>query len=125
MNYRDTRGFRRTAFADLVGLTLTGVEIGDETVSFTTTDGRGFKLYHEQDCCEDVSVGEVHGDPNDLLGTPIVVAEVAAEGGSHSYGTYTWTFYKLATVKGWVTIRFVGESNGYYSESVDFAEVPA
>lgn len=117
----------------LVGLTLAKVEMLDnDAIVFHVTDGRRFQLYHSQHCCEKVTVDDICGDLNDLVASPITQAEESTNSTSHPEGrtfdpppdSFTWTFYRVATAKGQVVIRWFGESNGFYSESVDFAEVP-
>ena len=116
-------------FEDLVGKTLLNVEnIGNEELIFTLDTGEKYKLYHGQDCCESVSIEDITGELSELIGTPILLAEEVTSdknpiGVTKEFQeSFTWTFYKLATMRGYVTIRWYGESNGYYSESVDFGE---
>ena len=61
----------------------------------------------------------------DLLDTPIVEArkDSNADGETPKYAeSFTWTFYTIRTIKGTVTLRWLGQSNRYYSEGVDFWE---
>lgn len=119
-------------FTELIGKTLSNVEnIGNERVVFTLEGGEKYCLEHDQDCCESVTVEDVIGELQDLIGSPILMAEEVTSD-RHPDGTekehyvndsFTWTFYKLATIKGYVTIRWYGESNGYYSESVSFSKM--
>lgn len=110
----------------LVGKTLIKIERfgknfpdhGDEII-FHCSDGEKYKMFHDQDCCESVDIEDITGDLSDLIGSPIIRAseDVNEELGDHSS---TWTFYNIATAKGQVTIRWYGESNGFYSERVHF-----
>lgn len=111
--------------SDLIGRTFTKVTKTDDELRLEDAEGV-FRFYHSQDCCESVYIESVVGDLDDLVGEPIVRAEEAV-GDEHASpdwtpGEYdeshTWTFYKLATRKGYVDIRWFGSSNGYYSESV-------
>ena len=64
-----------TKFEDLNGKIL--IEIirnGDDEIIFVVNDGTKYKMYHEQDCCENVSIESINGDLNDLIGTPILLA---------------------------------------------------
>lgn len=118
-------------FFDLKGEILTEIAINEESnrVTFITESGKLFEMYHEQDCCESVYLAEVVGDLRDLIGLEILRADEETSAKEGEYGNHeTWSFYKLATRKGYVDFRWYGTSNGYYSESVsvfkfDIAEV--
>ena len=120
-------------FSKLKGQTLKTIFISatrDEILFITNTNTK-YRQYHEQDCCESVTIEDITGNCSDLINTPILQAEAVTSFEDHSdnnddpspYESVTWTFYKLATIKGSVTIRWYGGSNGYYSESVTFTEV--
>jgi hypothetical protein len=138
--------FNKIELKDLVGKTLTNIENIEEELIFTADDESKYKMYHCQDCCENVYIENINGDLSDLIGTPILLAKEVSnkkfenefaskfkevetsyfkidDEGNYEPESYTWTFYKLATIKGYVDIRWFGQSNGYYSESVDFIQI--
>ena len=121
---------RHVEFNTLIGKVLKEVRVDNDNITFVTVDDDVYNMYHDQDCCEHVYVESVVGDVEDLIGVPLLVAEEATsnenpEGAEVSdyQESFTWTFYKLATIKGYVDIRWYGESNGYYSESVSLYTV--
>jgi hypothetical protein len=130
MGYAD-----RCSFDVLKDKTITkidGAVSGSEEIRIFCSDDTQYRMDHSQYCCESVYVSEIIGDISDIVDSPILLAEEVSEDGSgkpHPHHDFcymdsaTWTFYKLSTIKGSVTIRWLGESNGYYSESVDFEEV--
>lgn len=108
----------------LVGKTFSSVEkTSKDEIVFTVGEGEKYRLYHEQDCCETVNIEDICGELSDLVGPPLLQAEESSNRKEAVDGTTTWTFYRFATIKGSVVIRWVGESNGFYSETVDFERV--
>lgn len=122
------------SFEDLVGEVLVDIkkhtryQYQDELI-FTLENGKKYVLAHDQQCCEDVYIEDIIGDLHDLIGLPILMAEeVTSEEHPEDITTkqddyFTWSFYKLATKKGYVTIRWYGASNGNYSEIVNWEAV--
>lgn len=115
----------------IIGKTPLSIEVDREVseVTWHFTDGSKLVMYHRQDCCESVWIESIVGDFNDLIGVPLLKAEevtnrgelsdAAREDAGHWQGYVTWTFYKFASIKGYVDMRWCGSSNGYYSEEVD------
>ena len=115
--------------SNLIGMTMRSVERQGEEVIFEASTGERWHMYYEPDCCASCDIEDVVGDLDDLVGSPIRMAEVVTNydnptlDDGYAPESFTWTFYKLATVKGYVTIRWYGTSNGYYSETASFARV--
>ncbi len=109
-------------FNELIGRTLYKAEQNGEELILYLSNTNYVRFYHSQDCCESVYIEDICGDLNDLVGAPLLVAEEVsdydAEPRYEGEESYTWTFYKFATRKGYVDVRWYGTSNGYYSESV-------
>ena len=112
-----------TILDQIIAQTIGYVDVSDHEILFYTQEGRVFSMCNDEDRLNDVEVyvEDIAGDLNDLIGVPLVRAEERSENGSSASGP--WTFYEFATIKGSVTIRWFGESNGFYSETVSFVEL--
>jgi hypothetical protein len=112
-------------FDELVGRTLYKAEANDEELTLYLSETNYVKFYHCQSCCEHVYIESIVGDLQDLVGEPLLIAELVSnyQGADKGDESYTWTFYKFATRKGYVDVRWYGTSNGYYSESVSIEVV--
>lgn len=109
-------------FKDFVGKTCTvirGMQENSDDLYMGFDDGSEIVMRHVPDCCEQVYVADVAGDPGDLLGVPMLMCEEADSVRlvmPRGRDSYTDTWYKFRTHNGDVTIRWRGESNGYYTE---------
>ena len=110
----------------LIGKVFVNVEKRGNEILFTAEDGTCLCMHHEQDSRERVTIEDINGDLSDLIGTPILLADEAkskeGEPKNDWDESFTWTFYRFGTIKGYVDIRWYGTSNGYYSESVTISE---
>ena len=126
MNYENLQRNTQEGMARMLGQTFVEVtgSVNSGEMTFVTASGQEFTFAHMQDCCEHVVINDITGDLEDLVGEPLLMAEKVSgetpvDFNEMDYESVTWTFYKFATRKGYVDVRWLGESNGYYSESVE------
>lgn len=116
-----------TDIAKLVGETLKYVDDCGDEILLTTESGKKYKIYHSQDCCESVSILDTKGDWHKLIGKVIRVAEHDEETPDKEeidyYDSATLTTITFKTDDETVISRWIGTSNGYYSESVDIKDI--
>lgn len=115
-------------FSDLVGKVIVSIDIDNDT-TIETSDGKRYMLMHYQDCCERVEFHKQIGEASNILNEVITLAEEDscdpdwADGMKYSDDSHTWSSFYLETSKGRLELWFLGESNGYYGESVSFVEL--
>ena len=115
--------------SQLIGKTLREVtQNSRESIDFHAESGERWQMRYEANCCASCEIEDVVGDLSDLVGSRIIMAEAAANSDDPKQQevqdySFTWTFYKFATAKGYVTIRWYGSGNGYYSETASFKRV--
>lgn len=124
-------GYKYIDMEALEGKTLAMIcKVGADRIHMEMADRTKYAILHNQECFESVSIYDIEGDLASLVGSPLIVAnketskewpkDVEAEEDAESF---TWTTIHLATEHAAVSIRWLGESNGYYGEGVDLEEV--
>jgi hypothetical protein len=119
---------------DMIGKIPHYISYNNDSITFVCSSETEDEIYyifsHEQDCCEDVWLDDISGELDDLIGWPILRAEVKESKNKEpdpvngeKDDSWTWTFYTLATISGYVDLKFFGTSNGYYSESIDVVRI--
>ena len=101
---------------------MSDVKKYDDEMVFVTVDGRQFRFYHSRDCCEQVYIEDVVGDLLDLVGSPILEAEQVSSDIVNPDLNDEWTFYRYSTANGTVTVRWLANTDTYYSTDIDFSD---
>ena len=105
---------------------IRGCKKHSDEVTIMFTDGSCLKFYHRQDCCETVELEDCDIIPEWLIDSKIIsIEERISRSGegvkplNSCAASYTWSFYVIKTSSSTLVLRWYGESNGWYSETVD------
>lgn len=114
---------------ELKGKTITKIknENGGGRVVIFTKEGPIYRMDHQQDCCETVLCTEIEGEIEQILNSPVTntkeIIEHDEEGKLSDYESLTLTDFLIETESARLLIKWLGTSNGYYSESVIIEEI--
>lgn len=101
----------------------------DHEIQITTECGRVFRFFHSQDCCESVKIAAAQDGDGSLLSLigkqirEVTQEELRDDDTEPSCDSWTKTTITFRTDSETVISRWIGESNGYYSEDVYLEEI--
>lgn len=103
------------AFTGAANKTISALELKDDELHFTFSDGTKIKLFDDgQSCCEHRYM-TTDDDLSYYVGAVLMDAEVAeAPNQPDEYGAHEVQFLKVKTSKGVFTMESHNEHNGYY-----------
>lgn len=109
---------------EIVGEETTSVSYTEESLSIHLSNGNTVVFNAEGDCCSHSFIEDID-DPSVFDNATIL--EVSDESGEQldigDWEVHKWTFYKFKTTKGYATLSFRNESNGYYDGSLVFDRI--
>lgn len=111
-------------FFELIGQTIQS--INDQGI---VTNINTYRFVHHQDCCEHVDIYTTIGLPERLVGQVVTLAEEDNsepknfKGEYEEWSSHTWSDFFVEAGGQRVEFYFLGESNGYYGESVVFEKL--
>jgi len=103
-------------YTHLIGKIAANIIVNEDSIIFEFNDGEEYTMTDVDADLADVNIEDINGDIEDLIGVPLLKAEEVSATNPDASESGTWTFYKFATIKGYVDVRWYGSSNGYYCE---------
>ncbi len=109
---------------EAINKVVKSIDVGSDSIVITLENGDAYYLQHHQDCCESVYLLD-DGNAREIVGYKLLAIDHEEEAGDGDYESETDTTITLITDKGTIITKWVGTSNGYYSERVDIDFVAA
>jgi len=99
----------------------------EDEIRLTMRSGKTVRILHHQDCCESVRIVGTDGDWKDIKGEILVSTSISESSGGDAPSEYaeswTRTNIEFKTDSHTVISRWIGTSNGYYSESLTIEQL--
>jgi len=123
---------KEAKFEELTGLEITKIVFQkyfgeNDSIKFYCNNGYAYEMCvdNTSGCHVGIGLELIDGNLLNIINTPILEAYLATntrkiDGPLESE---TWAFYRIVTNEETVVMRWIGSSNGYYSEVVDFTKI--